>query len=636
MFLPIRCVHLTVLFAAVAVTVRGATAQPRAPHAVVAPASTTVDDRSERELQRVVDEALAEAVARYGRVTTPEVAAPLDTVIQRLTVAPGAPRRALRWVVVGDSSVNAAALPTGAMRINRGLVDFCRATIADRPEIADADRHNRFLGCLAVVVGHELGHIALGHPDSSVAERLRRGPRLAVAAVGTGAYETALRSALRDSAGLATLSAGRARELAADRYGALLLLRAGWRVEDAIDLFRRLDVDERPGSASSPRELAWFRSHPRAIVRGTELERLRADLRRDQATFDDAVLLVSHAVLLDTAVAMLDRVIADFPDVAAPRHARAAALQLAWMQAVPARRLRVQPIAAAYTSSFAAAVRGAGDDAQRLARARAAYAEALQLERHPYTLANLAVLDAYAGEVSLARVRADEAVQRMPHDTAVLVNAGVVRFLAGDYAAAAVAFAPLAEGPEPVPEAQFNLGRVRLAVGDSVAATRWLSAYLATSTAPEAWAAEAYALVTRSAVGARPVAAVAASAGPPAVGGVALGAAREQVIATLGAPARVQEAGQDMALYFPDRGMVVAINAVRGAVLVVLLTGEAGDVAGVRVGSETADAVRRFGRPTAGSDGTLVFTRRGYVISVRDAAGRVASISVRLNQLGRS
>ena len=124
----------------------------------------------------------------------------------------------------------------------------------------------------------------------------------------------------------------RNQELAADRAGALYILRIGYEVQDAIDLFDSMDRDER----QSPRwrnQITWLGGHPRAAERVAELEIARGRLKLLQRDYDDAIALIEADELPDSALAMLDRVLEAFPTMAAANHAKAVVLAQQWLVA---------------------------------------------------------------------------------------------------------------------------------------------------------------------------------------------------------------------------------------------------------------------------------------------------------------
>jgi len=92
---------------------------------------------------------------------------------------------------------------------------------------------------------------------------------------------------------------------------------------------------------------------------------------------------------------------------------------------------------------------------------------------------------------------------------------------------------------------------------------------------------------------------------PPAVAGIHLGDDRTALERALGVASDVQDLAPDsFAMYYKDRGLIVLYSTHEGVTTLYLLTAQAGDIDGVRVG-DTRDAVlAKWGAPSAvqGSD----------------------------------
>jgi len=569
---------------------------------------------------------MARDLAAKGRVTDARARADVALVLDRLVRATGYPGLDVVWEIVADTAVNAGTYPGTVMVINAGLLaKLSEFALAVQP--SDSERvRARYLAYLAAVLGHELAHATLGHPDSMLDAAVRTIPRRALG-TGPAAVETRMRELLADTAFMTKQRRARGSEVAADQLGALYLLRAGWEIQDAMNLMRQMDAWERSVAGASLGQLTWITDHPRSSAREAWLEAFRAKLKLHQAEFDDALTLVKNDVMLDSAVAMLDRVLADFPGLLAARHARAAALHRAWVNAAPVRFLQVRSSVPTFEARFIEGIRGAPEP-RLLERAREEYRRVLALDTHPYTLSNLAVLDAYSGDRVLAQARADSAMRIASDDPLVANNRGAVLFLLGNYAAARDIFARLAREHQDWPSVQFNVGRALLALGDSAAARTALERY-ASSDDASAWTSEALRLLGRRVVASRSDAAGTAPNGAPPVDGVALGASRADVAAALGAPAGVRDVEGGVLLHYPARGLVVGIGTEQRVVLIALTTASAGDIEGVRVGDPTRAARSRWGQPADQSDGMLVFDRGSWVVIVSEATGVIDGLAVR-------
>ena len=113
-------------------------------------------------------------IAEYGQYDEARLAAYVDSVGQRLAKVSELPNLQWHFTVLDSPVINAFALPGGYLYITRGLMAYLDS---------EAD--------LAGVLGHEIGHVALGHTKSAMQV----------------AYSTAAARGLLGSTGNATLTA---------------------------------------------------------------------------------------------------------------------------------------------------------------------------------------------------------------------------------------------------------------------------------------------------------------------------------------------------------------------------------------------------------------------------------------------
>jgi predicted Zn-dependent protease len=591
------------------------------PNAAAAPV-TRLSESERRDFGR---RAMARDLAAHGRVNDPVARRDVATVLDRLVRATGYPDLDVVWEIVADTNVNAGTYPGVVMVINSGLLtklgEFAASGQGDSATV-----RARYVAYLAAVLGHELAHATLGHPDSSLDAAVRTMPRRALNS-SAAAIETRLRELLADSSFMSKQRRSRGNEIAADQIGALYLLRAGWEIQDAMSLMRLMDAWERSMAGGSLGSLSWVTDHPRSSAREAWLEAYRAKLKLHQAEFDDALTLVRNDVMLDSAVAMLDRVLVDFPGLVAARHARAAALHRMWVNAAPVRFLQVRSSVPTFEARFIEGIRGAPEP-RLLDQARAEYRRALAIDTHPYTLSNLAVLDAYAGDGAVARSRADSAARLAPGDPLVANNRGTVLFLLGEYGAARDIFARLAGEHADWPSVQFNVGRALLALGDSSAARTALERYTSVDD-KSAWTGEAMRLLGRRVAASKPDVSGATPNAGPAIGGVALGASRTSVAATLGVAAGERQVEGGVLLHYPSRGLIVGFGADGRVALIALTTTAAGDIEGVRVGDSIKTALAKWGQPTEQGESMFAFDRGGWAVIVSNAKGVIDGLAIR-------
>ena len=588
------------------------------------------------ETRAVGAQVMAAHVARYGRATNPAWERDVDTIIGLLRGVVALPELDVTWVIVDNDQVNASAAPGGFMIINAGLLEAV-TTLAQRDAPSDSTRRRRrFMAYTAAVLGHELAHMTLNHTDELMDRLRRKGFRLALGDTASTRSQAILNAAMSDSGFMAAKARSRDTEAAADAFGALYLLRAGWEIQDAMDLFRWFDTWERESGNTSPEDLTWVRSHPRSSVREASLEAMRARLKLHQATFDDALTLVRNDVMIDSAIVMLDRVLADFPNEIAARHARAAAWHRKWLASTSVERLKVRSAVPTYGTNFLGKIRGDRSDSTALRNARRGYADVLSRRVLPYTLSNLAVLDAYAGATTLARLRADSAALMSPDNGDVLINRGVVLYLTGRVHEAKQVFAQAAQHTAADDEdahhaIRYNLGATLQALGETKAARDTLARYIAADRVSP-WSRQASVLLDRSA---RPSADTGLGAGQegatrvaaPTAGGVSLGDSKTDVIARLGEPDGGPTARTRSIWRYSARGVTVVTTDPHGVVLIRLTTAASGAVDGVSVGDPVSAARAHWGQATR-DDAVLRFHREDWLVTVLEEKGVIRAIAV--------
>jgi len=597
---------------------------------------------------RAVGQALVNRqIAKYGRGTNAARDRDVAAVVAALKDAAAIPELEITPTIVNNPEINASAVPGGFLVVNVGLLDaMVKLAQRDVPSNSAAQRR-RAMAYTAAVLGHEIAHVTLGHTDEIMDRARRRGFRLDLrdTAASTRA-QAALTAALGDTGFLAAQQHNRDVELAADAMGALYLLRAKWEIQDAMNLFRWFDAMERDAGTTAVRNLSWLRSHPRASAREAALEGLRAKLKLRQSEFDDALTLVANGFMLDTAIVMLDRVLADFPGMLAARHARAAALHRKWLMSMPVERLRARGSVPVYEARFVTDIRGDLGSTTLLKQARRAYGSVLSERPLPYALSNLAVLDAYAGFTASARQRADSAVAMMPDDPEVLNNFGVVLFLGARYREANGLFARAAShvvgDDEMVVQAiRYNLGISFAASGDSVRAREALRRYVELDST-SAWSRRARQFLasagssvaadgayTRSISGASRDGA--ASGTSPTIAGVWLGDSKAAVITALGRPDEKEQQMGGALWHYSAKGLTLGISDETGIGLVRITSPAAGDLDGVRVGDSAQVARSRWG-PAHRMNELAQYFRAGWMASTRERQGTIREITATIRQ----
>ncbi len=544
-------------------------------------------------------------------------------VVERLLTAIARPEDTIRWELLARDDLNAYAAPGGVLLLTRGIVRLADS-LASSEDPMPGNRVSRRRAYLAAVVAHEVAHMLLGHVEVA-ADRVRA----LVPAAQPLDSTTALRALTTRPALADSVRYGQQLELEADRLAALTLLRSGGAIADAQRVLRALDAIEAADDGGALRLTTYLRSHPRGSVREAALDQLKGTLKSQQARLDDALTLIRHRVALDTAITLLDSVLTWFPDLLAAQHARATAIHAQWLDRHTPAQLTVQTALLSYRARVIDEVRTvAALERAPLDRVRAAYADVLR--RSPesaFTLAQLATLDAYAGEQAAARSHIAAALRNDSLTSGIWTNAGVVAFLRDDLAEARAAFArAIARSGRPgAREAQFNLARTLVLLDDSSAAAE-LDRAIALEPAG-AWRDVAQDL--RTSVGA--TAAIAPKAAPissaPTVTSVSLSSTREQLLARLGEPDALSRRDGGILWRWTSRGIAL-LGDQRGVRLLEHTLPEAGTIAEVRVGDPLDDVVRRWGEPLTRDPRECSWRDGAWLRVVRLAAGQVTSVSV--------
>lgn len=568
---------------------------------------------------------LQRAQQKYGESKDTAQLNLIRSVIEPLRRAAGYTRADFEWHVVNDTSFNAQAAPGGFVIVNVGLItNLSKFAVADRPGDPAAQR-KRLVSFTAAVLGHELSHLVLGHTDSldsfltPAAKKAADEPR-----------EVQIERVLKDPTMLKSARHSRDQELAADALGGLLALRAGWDIQSALDLFRHMGEMEK-AQRGSLESISWLHDHPAAAEREGRLEAFRGTLKIDQANFDDAYAAITNNVLLDTAVVLLDTVLKHFPDNTEALHLRAAAFHRRFFRELSPSQMMVRSAVPAYESNLLSSIMGPFTPTAQSAldSARAAYQRTLAHKVLPYSLANLAVLDAYAGDKTVAIARADSAFKIDTTDLAVRLNRGVVSFIEKNYSAALADFqAVQAKLANADPLLAFNIGRAQLALGDSASGRRAMQAYAQVDKSGTwhdyAVSMSGAARTTAVAPAGTPSGAGLAVTGAPAI---AIGASAGDVRRAIGAPDQVGSRGNGTIWLYKAKGLAVVLSA-NVVVVVNLISPEAGSVDGVRVGDPTARARSTWGQIVDRGERTLYFRRGTLVVAVDDDGGTISSLAI--------
>jgi predicted Zn-dependent protease len=160
----------------------------------------------------------------------------------------------------GDQVVNAFALPDGRIYVTLGLM-----RLLDNSRYPEDE--------LAFVVGHEVTHVAEHHAQSQTKKALP----VSLAAILLGAVTKS--RAIGQAAGLGaqaySSSFSRKDEYRADKGGLMAMRQAGYDLNAAVDMLKRLQAQ---GGSRSKTITGWFGSHPLTENRVERIREMIADM----------------------------------------------------------------------------------------------------------------------------------------------------------------------------------------------------------------------------------------------------------------------------------------------------------------------------------------------------------------------
>ena len=305
---------------------------------------------------------------------------------------------------------------------------------------------------LSTVIAHEMSHNILRHSQDTNCRRSNN-----LNAAGEGGASRAEGTRVSAPGVVACRQYSQAKELSADSLAAFLMFatRKNSVFSDAGELVRLWELDAAEERASG--ENAFFgervmSTHPSAVRRAALYMRLWASMLEEQDRYDSAIGLISANVEVDRAIAMLDSVRRALPAAPFIDEAMGAALLTQWLATVPVGALVVRPTVGVVRTRFVEGLRGDNSgDQMMLTRARSALEAIADVDNHPASLANLALLDAYTGNGTRAVQRAKRAVQLAGGDASILNTLGIAYFQAGQLDSARAVFGRILSGTNAPP-----------------------------------------------------------------------------------------------------------------------------------------------------------------------------------------
>lgn len=183
----------------------------------------------------------------------------VNRVGQRIAKAVGSDMPSAKWefVVFDSKEVNAFALPGGHVGVYTGLLKLA----------ANDDE-------LAIVMGHEIGHVTARHGAERMteAEGLALGGALLQVGTGTSQYAQIYNLAYGVGSNMAvTLPHSRSQESEADHMGVVYAARAGYDPRAAITFWQKMLAQSKSGSSTLSK---WLSDHPADQDRIDALQKL--------------------------------------------------------------------------------------------------------------------------------------------------------------------------------------------------------------------------------------------------------------------------------------------------------------------------------------------------------------------------
>ena len=181
----------------------------------------------------------------------------ITRVGSRIAAATGHPE--YKWeyrLIQDDKQANAFALPGGKVAVYTGILPITRDEAG-----------------LAVVLGHEIGHVVARHGGERVSQQLlvNVGLEATMAALSGGNPNTVQQVGALLGAGAAVgllLPWSRAQESEADHLGLILMSKAGYDPRAAVDLWRRMADHAR----TSGRPPEFLSTHPSEVTRIQQIQ----------------------------------------------------------------------------------------------------------------------------------------------------------------------------------------------------------------------------------------------------------------------------------------------------------------------------------------------------------------------------
>jgi predicted Zn-dependent protease len=203
-------------------------------------------------------EADPQIVAEYGLYDDPALAAYVDAVGQKMAKLSHRPNLEFTFRVLDSPVINAFALPGGYVYITRGIL----AHMNNEAE-------------LAIVLGHEIGHVTARHGAQAATRQQLAGLGLGLGSIFSSQIARYGQIA-QEALGLMFLKYGRDAENQADDLGVEYSLRAGYDATVGCHFFEVLDRQQKESGSALP---TWQSTHPAPADRVAHTQKLSTERR---------------------------------------------------------------------------------------------------------------------------------------------------------------------------------------------------------------------------------------------------------------------------------------------------------------------------------------------------------------------
>lgn len=228
----------------------------------------TVPYTGRSSLQLVPEAQLASSASlEFGKLkqqtlisTNPVYTAQVQRVGERIAYAAGEDVKNANWEFVvfdDDSQINAFAMPGGKVAVYTGLF-----------KVAQSDAE------LAVVIGHEVAHIAARHGGERISQGILAAGGALALQIGTSEMDSLDRNLLLAAYGAGAtygviLPYSRFHESEADEIGLIYAARAGYDPRAAITFWEKMEAEKSGGSIPE-----FLSTHPSGTSRMARLKRI--------------------------------------------------------------------------------------------------------------------------------------------------------------------------------------------------------------------------------------------------------------------------------------------------------------------------------------------------------------------------